>query len=64
MAEQYGAKAPAEMVLFGKQVLYMERYLKGLAPGYAMLRDPYLVKNIFPEAARKKAAELGIEMPD
>jgi predicted unusual protein kinase regulating ubiquinone biosynthesis (AarF/ABC1/UbiB family)/CBS domain-containing protein len=64
MAEQYGAKAPPELVLFGKQVLYMERYLKGLAPHYVMLRDPFLVKNIFPEAAAKKAAELGISLDD
>jgi predicted unusual protein kinase regulating ubiquinone biosynthesis (AarF/ABC1/UbiB family) len=64
MAEQYGTQAPPELVLFGKQVLYMERYLKGLAPDYAMMRDPYLLKNIFPEAAAKKAAELGVAMPE
>jgi predicted unusual protein kinase regulating ubiquinone biosynthesis (AarF/ABC1/UbiB family)/CBS domain-containing protein len=64
MAEQYGTKAPPELVLFGKQVLYMERYLKGLAPNYRMLNDPYLVKNIFPDASAKKAVELGIDMDD
>jgi predicted unusual protein kinase regulating ubiquinone biosynthesis (AarF/ABC1/UbiB family) len=64
MAEQYGAQAPKELVLFGKQILYIERYVKGLAPDYAMLRDPFLIKNILPEEAAAKAAELGMVFPD
>ena len=64
LAEQYGAQAPKELVLFGKQILYIERYVKGLAPEYVMLRDPFLIKNLFPDEAAKKAAELGISMPD
>jgi predicted unusual protein kinase regulating ubiquinone biosynthesis (AarF/ABC1/UbiB family) len=64
LAEQYGAQAPKELVLFGKQLLYIERYMKGLAPDYAMLQDPFLIKNIFPEEAAKKAAELGMQLPD
>jgi predicted unusual protein kinase regulating ubiquinone biosynthesis (AarF/ABC1/UbiB family) len=64
LAETYGAQAPKELVLFGKQILYIERYVKGLAPDYVMLRDPFLIKNLFPEEAAKKAAELGIVMPD
>ena len=64
LAEMYGAQAPKELVLFGKQILYIERYVKGLAPDYAMLRDPFLIKNILPEEAAKKAAELGVEFPD
>jgi predicted unusual protein kinase regulating ubiquinone biosynthesis (AarF/ABC1/UbiB family) len=64
LAETYGAQAPKELVLVGKQILYIERYVKGLAPDYVMLRDPFLIKNLFPEEAAKKAAELGIEMPD
>ena len=64
MAEQYGAQAPKELVLFGKQILYIERYVKGLAPDYAMLRDPFLIKNILPEEAAKRAAELGMAFPD
>ncbi|MGH9138528.1 MAG: AarF/UbiB family protein [Acidimicrobiales bacterium] len=64
LAEQYGAQAPKELVLFGKQILYIERYVKGLAPDYVMLRDPFLIRNIFPEDAAKKAAELGLTMPD
>jgi predicted unusual protein kinase regulating ubiquinone biosynthesis (AarF/ABC1/UbiB family) len=64
LAEMYGAQAPKELVLFGKQILYIERYVKGLAPDYAMLRDPFLIKNILPEEAAKKAAELGVGFPD
>ena len=64
LAEQYGAQAPKELVLFGKQILYIERYVKGLAPDYVMLRDPFLIRNLFPAEAAEKAAELGITMPD
>ena len=64
LAEMYGAQAPKELVLFGKQILYIERYVKGLAPEYAMLRDPFLIKNVLPEEAAKKAAELGVSFPD
>lgn len=64
LAEQFGAQAPKELVLFGKQILYIEKYVKGLAPDYVMLRDPFLVRNIFPEQAAAKAKELGISMPD
>jgi predicted unusual protein kinase regulating ubiquinone biosynthesis (AarF/ABC1/UbiB family) len=60
MMAQYGMTAPREMVLFSKQMLYMERYIKGLAPDWQISSDPYLVKNIFPEEAAKKAAEAGI----
>jgi predicted unusual protein kinase regulating ubiquinone biosynthesis (AarF/ABC1/UbiB family)/CBS domain-containing protein len=64
LAEQYGAQAPKELVLFGKQILYIERYVKGLAPDYMMLRDPFLIRNLFSKEAAEKAAELGITMPD
>ncbi len=64
MMKQYGLTAPREMVLFSKQMLYMERYIKGLAPNWSFASDPYLLKNIFPEEAAKRAAELGMEFPD
>jgi predicted unusual protein kinase regulating ubiquinone biosynthesis (AarF/ABC1/UbiB family) len=64
MMKQFGLTAPKEMVLFSKQMLYMERYIKGLAPNWQFGSDPFLVKNIFPEEAAKKAAELGMEFPD
>lgn len=64
MMKQFGLTAPREMVLFSKQMLYMERYIKGLAPEWSFASDPFLVKNIFPEEAAKKAAELGMVFPD
>ena len=64
MMKQFGLTAPKEMVLFSKQMLYMERYIKGLAPDWSFASDPFLVKNIFPAEAGKKAAELGMVFPD
>jgi predicted unusual protein kinase regulating ubiquinone biosynthesis (AarF/ABC1/UbiB family) len=64
MANQFGATAPRELVLITKQLLYFERYAKALAPDYNMARDIYLLKNIFPEEVAKRAAELGVELPD
>lgn len=64
MMKQYGMTAPRELVLFSKQMLYMERYIKGLAPDWKISSDPFLVKNIFPEDAAKKAADEGITFPD
>ena len=64
MMKQFGLTAPKEMVLFSKQMLYMERYIKGLAPDWQLASDPFLLKNIFPEEAAKKAAELGMQFPD
>jgi predicted unusual protein kinase regulating ubiquinone biosynthesis (AarF/ABC1/UbiB family) len=60
MIKQYGMTVPREMVLFSKQMLYMERYIKGLAPNWQISSDPYLLKNIFPAEAAKKAAEAGV----
>jgi predicted unusual protein kinase regulating ubiquinone biosynthesis (AarF/ABC1/UbiB family) len=64
MMKQYGLTSPRELVLFSKQMLYMERYIKGLAPNWQFSGDPYLLKNIFPEEAAKKAAEIGMVFPD
>ncbi len=63
MMKQFGLTAPREMVLFSKQMLYMERYIKGLAPDWEFSSDPFLLKNIFPAEATKKAAELGMVFP-
>ena len=63
LMDSYGARGPRELVLIAKQLAYMERYAKGMAPDYRIIQDLYLVKNIFPEAARAKAAELGVEIP-
>src|SRR5450759_469711 len=63
IAESLGATAPREMVLIAKQLLYLERYTKALVPDYLMVKDPFLVRNIFPAAAVAKAADLGIQLP-
>jgi predicted unusual protein kinase regulating ubiquinone biosynthesis (AarF/ABC1/UbiB family) len=64
MAEQFGAQSPKELALVTKQLMYFERYAKVLAPDYVMIRDIFLVQNLFPEAVAKKAAEDGITLPD
>jgi predicted unusual protein kinase regulating ubiquinone biosynthesis (AarF/ABC1/UbiB family) len=64
MMKQYQASTPQELVLIGKQLLYIDKYTKHLAPEYSLTSDPYVVKNIFPEEARKKAAEMGIDLED
>ncbi len=64
LAESMGAKAPQELMLIGKQVFYFERYVKGLAPGYQMAKDLFLIKNIWPEEAAARARQLGVEFPE
>jgi len=64
MAEQFGAQSPKELALVTKQLMYFERYAKVLAPDYVMIRDIFLVQNLFPEAVANKAAEEGITLPD
>jgi predicted unusual protein kinase regulating ubiquinone biosynthesis (AarF/ABC1/UbiB family) len=64
LMKQYGMTAPRELVLFVKQLLYIERYIKGLAPQWEFATDPFLVRNIFPEAAAAKAREIGMVFPD
>jgi predicted unusual protein kinase regulating ubiquinone biosynthesis (AarF/ABC1/UbiB family) len=63
LMDSYGAKGPRELVLIAKQLAYMERYAKGMAPDYRIIQDLYLIKNVFPDAVEAKAAELGIEIP-
>lgn len=58
----YNAELPRELVLVAKQLLYIDRYTKKLAPDYSLTSDPYVVKNIFPVEARAKADELGIDL--
>ena len=64
MMNQFGATSPQEMMLITKQLLYFERYARVHAPNWALARDLFLVKNIFPDDAAAKAAELGLEFPD
>jgi len=60
----FGVPSPQEMMLITKQLLYFERYARVHAPDWALARALYLVKNIFPEEAAKKAADLGVAFPD
>jgi predicted unusual protein kinase regulating ubiquinone biosynthesis (AarF/ABC1/UbiB family) len=64
MMEGYGVPSPQELVLVTKQLLYFERYAKVHAPDWAMARDLYLVRNLFPAEVEQKAAELGVVFPD
>ena len=40
LADAYDVKLPRELVLIGKQFLYVERYMKLLAPKWQMMSDP------------------------
>src|SRR6202521_5350764 len=42
LADAYDVKLPRELVLIGKQCLYVERYMKLLAPNWQMMSDPQL----------------------
>ena len=42
LADAYDVKLPRELVLIGKQFLYVERYMKLLAPSWQMMNDPQL----------------------
>ncbi len=64
LMDNFEGSASQELVLVAKQLAYMERYAKGMAPEYQIIRDLYLIKNVFPEAVAAKAAEEGIEVPD
>ena len=64
LMKAYGGTAPRELILIGKQLLYIERYTKVLGPDYSVIQDAFLVKNIFPAQAVAKAAELGVAFPD
>jgi predicted unusual protein kinase regulating ubiquinone biosynthesis (AarF/ABC1/UbiB family) len=63
MVEAAGVSVPKEMVLVSKQLLYIERYTKLLAPGYQLAKDHYQIQNIFPDAVANRTAESGIEFP-
>ena len=64
MLKAYDASIPQELALIAKQLLYIDRYTKFLAPEYSITADPFVVKNVFPEEARARAAELGVTLDD
>ncbi len=64
LMRQFGGTAPKELMLVGKQLLYIERYTRVLAPHYAIIQDPFVVKNVFPVEAQARARDLGVVFPD
>lgn len=64
LLKAYAASVPQELVLIGKQLLYIDKYTKFLAPEYSITADPFVVKNVFPEEAARKAADLGMDLED
>ncbi|WP_372435126.1 ABC1 kinase family protein [Tomitella biformata] len=63
VGRMWGIASPEELVLFGKQLGYFERYATVLAPDWVIGTDLYLFRNIFPEAVERRAAELGVTLP-
>lgn len=60
LAEAYDVKLPRELVLIGKQFLYVERYMKLLAPKWQMMTDPQLTgyfANFMVEVSREHTDE-------
>jgi predicted unusual protein kinase regulating ubiquinone biosynthesis (AarF/ABC1/UbiB family) len=64
LLKAFQARVPRELVLIAKQLLYIDRYARHLAPDYTVTADPLIVKNVFPEEAAAKAAELGVSLDD
>jgi ubiquinone biosynthesis protein len=61
LADAYDVKLPRELVLIGKQFLYVERYMKLLAPKWQMMSDPQLTgyfANFMVEVSREHSAEV------
>lgn len=64
IGRQWGVASPEELVLFGKQLGYFERYATRMAPGWVMGSDLYLFRNVFPDEVTRRAAELGVVLPE
>ncbi len=64
LLKAFQASVPRQLVLIGKQLLYIDRYTRHLAPDYTITADPLIVKNIFPAEAAAKATELGVALDD
>ena len=61
LADAYDVKLPRELVLIGKQFLYVERYMKLLAPRWQMMSDPQLTgyfANFMVEVSREHSEEV------
>ncbi|NLG56724.1 MAG: AarF/ABC1/UbiB kinase family protein [Rhodococcus sp.] len=64
LGRHWGVASPEELVLFGKQLGYFERYATQLAPGWVLGQDLYLFRNVFPTEVAAKALERGEILPD
>jgi ubiquinone biosynthesis protein len=63
LADAYDVKLPRELVLIGKQFLYVERYMKLLAPKWQMMSDPQLTgyfANFMVEVSREYQADVEV----
>ncbi|MFY2860034.1 ABC1 kinase family protein [Mycobacterium sp. THU-M104] len=63
LADAYDVKLPRELVLIGKQFLYVERYMKLLAPKWQMMSDPQLTgyfANFMVEVSREHSSDLEV----
>ena len=63
LAEAYDVKLPRELVLIGKQFLYVERYMKLLAPKWQMMSDPELTgyfANFMVEVSREHQSDVEV----
>ncbi len=61
LADAYDVKLPRELVLIGKQFLYVERYMKLLAPKWQMMSDPELTgyfANFMVEVSREHSSQV------
>jgi ubiquinone biosynthesis protein len=61
LADAYDVKLPRELVLIGKQFLYVERYMKLLAPRWQMMSDPQLTgyfANFMVEVGREHQSDV------
>ena len=62
LADAYDVKLPRELVLIGKQFLYVERYMKLLAPDWQMMNDPQFsgyFANFMVEVSREHSSDNG-----
>src|SRR6202789_3391365 len=63
LADAYDVKLPRELVLIGKQFLYVERYMKLLAPNWQMMSDPQLTghfANFMVEISREHQSDIEV----
>jgi len=63
LADAYDVKLPRELVLIGKQFLYVERYMKLLAPKWQMMSDPELTgyfANFMVEVTREHQSDVEV----